>query len=116
MLFVSRLYLPKMAGEPYFLLYIFQYYIFVLLCVLHPYHNANTPINTMSHVSHWFMRYKITVAVGISVVFSYELLTRSKIILKVKPRPFENSARQVPNDGFSPHCVSFGGFPSTSLM
>ena len=33
-----------------------------------------------------------------------------------KPRPFENSAKHVPKEGFSPHGVSFGGLPSTSLM
>ena len=32
------------------------------------------------------------------------------------PRPLENSAKQVPKEGFLPHLVSEGGLPSTSLM
>ena len=40
----------------------------------------------------------------------------SSCLIYYLPRPLENSAKQVPKEGFSPHWVSFGGFPSTSLM
>jgi hypothetical protein len=49
-------------------------------------------------------------------MYKYRKVPYGTVTIKIEPLPFENSAKHVPNDGFSPHCVSFGGFPSTSLM